>query len=156
MKKAFSLKSIAIAVAALVGAICSFLPWATISASVSGFSFSDSQNGTLIESPINGLGWLTFVIFLAVIGVAAAFAFKKEMPMAAKAGISGAGAVALIIAIVEIIHVNGALSDSIPSYVAKYASAGAGVGLFLRIAFAVIAAVLPWIPFNKMLGGEKK
>ncbi len=156
MKKAFSLKALVIAVVALIGAICSFLPWATISASVSGMSFSDSQNGINTESPINGLGWLTFVVFLAIIGLAAAFAFKKETPVAVKAGISGAGAVAVIVAIVEIIRINGALSDSIPSYIAKYASAGAGFGLFLMIAFAIIAAVLPWVPFDKMIGGEKK
>jgi hypothetical protein len=78
------------------------------------------------------------------------------MPMAAKAGISGAGLVAVIVAIVEIIRVNSSLGDSIPAYLAKYASAGAGVGLFLMIAFAVIAAILPWVPFDKMIGGSEK
>ena len=79
---------------------------------------------------------------------------KKEVPAAAKIGISAAGAAVLIIAIVEIIRINGALADSIPSYMAKYASAGAGFGLFIMIAFAVIVAALPWIPFDKRIGSE--
>lgn len=154
MKKTFSLKYIITAVAALVGAICAFLPWATISATVLTVTTTDSQNGILTESPINGLGWVTFVLFLAVIGISAFFSMKKEVPAAAKISISVAGAAALIIAIVEIIRINGALAESIPSYMAKYASAGAGFGLFIMIAFAVIVAALPWIPFDKRIGSE--
>ena len=156
MKKSLSLKNIVIAAVALIGGICSFLPWASISASVSGISFGDSVNGINTESPINGLGWLTLVVFLAIIGIAACFLTKKAMPMAAKVGISGAGLVAVIVAIVEIIRVNSSLGDSIPAYLAKYASAGAGVGLFLMIAFAVIAAILPWVPFDKMIGVSER
>lgn len=156
MKKSFSLKSIVIAAVALIGGICSFLPWASISATVSGISFGDSRNGILTESPVNGLGWLTLVLFLVIIAIAGVFISKKAMPMAAKAGISGAGAVAVIVAIIEIIRINNELGGSVPAYIAKYASAGAGIGLYLLIVFAVIAAILPWVPFNKMLGTSEK
>ena len=130
MKK-LSLKSIMIACASVLGCIGTFLSWGNVKV----LSYTASVMGTA------GDGWLTFIAFLAIAAIAAAFILKEAMPTAAKSVITALGVGIIVFAIIKVVDINSIGFG-----------ASAGLGLYWIIIFGLVAAALPWIPFNKMLG----
>ena len=130
MKK-FSLKSIIIAAASVLGCVGTFLSWGNVKV----LGYTASVKGTA------GDGWITFIAFLAIAAIAAAFILKEAMPTAAKSAVTALGVGIMVFALIKVFDINGI------GY-----GASAGLGLYWIIIFGLVAAALPWIPFNKMLG----
>lgn len=124
MKNQVPIKTTSIIVASAIGAIGTFLPWASMSFLGASISVSGA------EGP---LGWITFILFAASI-VLAAINFKKELIQPYKIGISVASGISVLIAIIQIASLDGF---------------SAGAGLFLIIIFGIASAVLPWLPIDK-------
>ena len=139
MKQGFALKNIIIACAAVIGVIATFLPWAT--ASVLG----------LVSISVNGVadgasdGWFTMIAFIAIAVIAGIFMQKKDMHIGAKIGISVASALPVIIGIINIANVSSKTSGL----------GSPAIGLFLLVIAGIATAVLPWIPINLTIGGQK-
>ena len=122
MKNQVSIKTILIIVASAIGAISTFLPWASM-------SILGSVNGVELD----GLGWDTFILFAASITLAA-INFKKELIQPYKIGISVASGISVLIAIIQIASLDGL---------------SAGIGLIFVIIFGIASAILPWLPIDK-------
>ncbi len=136
--KQFSLKNIIISGVALIGAIATFLPWATVSF----LGVSMSTNG-IAEGAIDG--WFTLLAFVAIIVVACVFIQKEDMHIGAKIGISVASLLPIGLGLYNIININ-----------TKTMGLGsAAIGLWIVLLFGIATAALPWIPFKNMIGGKK-
>ena len=139
MKKGLSLKSIIISCVGLLGAIATFLPWATVSF----LGVSMSTNG-IAEGASDG--WFTLIAFAAVIGLTCAFITKEDSPLWAKIVTSVVSLLPIVVGLYNIININ-----------TKTMGLGsAGIGLYMVLILGIATAALPWIPFKNMIGGEKK
>lgn len=126
--KQISVKNIVVGIAALVGVIGVFLPWAQFSM----LGISISANGT------EGIGWISLIMFVGILGIVAYDIYKKASW--AKIGITVAAGVALLIAIIELI-------DTLSSGLTL------GFGLILVFLAALVCGIMPWLPIGK---GAKK
>lgn len=131
MGNKFSLKSILIAAAALIGCIGVFLPWGVVKV----LFISESVAGTA------GDGWLSFGALIIAAAIAMAFIKKEKFPVGGQIAITAFGVAAGVIALIKMFDINGI-----------GLGASAGFGIYYTIIFSVIVAVLPWVPINKTLG----
>lgn len=134
MDKKLSIKNIIIIVAAAIGAIATFLPWATVSF----LGVSESVSGA------SGDGWISFAIFLAII-VLTAIKFKNELPKGFKIAVTVLGVIALIIGIFEIANINGN----------SFGLGSAGIGVYIVIIAGIASAILPWLPIGGKAPAKK-
>ena len=123
--KKLNIADIIVAVAAVVGIIATFLPW--VSSTVLGITFTAKGS--------DGDGWITFVLYLAVLGLAI-----FDMLKGAKWAKITMSIVAALAAVVALIKIPDILS---------HGSLSIGVGLILTIVAGIVAAIMPWIPFEK-------
>jgi len=136
--KQFSLKNIIISGVALIGAIATFLPWATVSF----LGVSMSTNG-IAEGASDG--WFTLIAFVAVIALACVFVTKEDSPLWAKIATSVVSLLPIGLGLYNIININ-----------TKTMGLGsAAIGLWIVLIFGIATAALPWIPFKNMIGGKK-
>ena len=124
MKKQISVASIVVAVASAIGIIATFLPW--ITTSILGTTIS--ARGT------DGDGWITLILFIAVLGMVIYSMFKEAKW--AKICITIAAALALLDGIIIMIN---ALSNGFT----------ASIGVYLVIIAGIVCAAMPWIPIQK-------
>lgn len=124
--KKLNIADIIVAIAAVVGIIATFLPW--VSSTVFGI--------TVTAKGSDGDGWITFVMFIAVLGLAV-FDMLKGAKWA-KITISIVAALAAVVALIKI-----------PDILSSDGLLSMGVGLILAIVAGIVAAIMPWIPFEK-------
>lgn len=134
MDKKLSIKNIILIAVAAVGAIATFLPWATVSV----FGISESVSGT------NGDGWITLALFIAI-AVLVGIKFKGELDNGFKIAVTAIAAIAAVVGFVEIGNINGN----------SYGFASVSIGVYLIILAGIADAVLPWIPIGGKLSVKK-
>lgn len=122
--KKLNIADIIVAVAAVVGIIATFLPWVSLTS----FGITVTAKGS------DGDGWITFVLYLAVLGLAI-----FDMLKGAKWAKITMSIVAALAAVVALIKIPDILSGGLSM----------GVGLILAIVAGIVAAIMPWIPFEK-------
>lgn len=140
------IKRIIILVAAFLGLISTFLPWAVVSVSALGQSVSESVNGT------EGDGWITLVLFVAIAALAVVSGlkdFKKEMPIWAKIAISAVAVICAVIAVIDMGNVANTGIGATMSLLGASASVNVGIGLILIVLMAVVSGVVAWLPLEK-------
>ena len=140
MDKKFSIKSLIIIIAAVLGVIVTFLPWATVSF----LGVSESVNG-LGGDGVMGDGIITLILFI-VAGVLAGIKFQGGMGTGFKVAITIISAIAAIIGMVEIANINGN----------SLGLASVGFGVYLVIIAGIAGAILPWIPMGEKSSDKKK
>ena len=140
MDKKFSIKSLIIVIAAVLGAIATFLPWATVSF----LGMSESVNGFGGEG-VMGDGTITLILFIAIC-VLAGIKFKGGMGTGFKVTITIISAIAAVIGMVEIANINGN----------SFGLASVGFGVYLVIIAGIADAILPWIPMSEAASDKKK
>ncbi|MBR3055887.1 hypothetical protein IKG64_01015 [Candidatus Saccharibacteria bacterium] len=140
MDKKFSIKSLIIIIAAVLGVIATFLPWATVSF----LGVSESVNG-LGGDGVMGDGIITLILFI-VAGVLAGIKFQGGMGTGFKVAITIISAIAAIIGMVEIANINGN----------SLGLASVGFGVYLVIIAGIAGAILPWIPMGEKSSDKKK
>ena len=140
MDKKFSIKSLIIIIAAALGVIATFLPWATVSF----LGMSESVNG-LGGDGVMGDGIITLILFI-VAGVLAGIKFKGGMGTGFKVAITIISAIAAVIGMVEIANINGN----------SLGLASVGFGVYLVIIAGIAGAILPWIPMGEKSSDKKK
>lgn len=142
------IKRIIILVAAFLGLISTFLPWAVVSVSALGQSVSESVNGT------EGDGWITLVLFVAIAALAVVSGlkdFKKEMPIWAKIAISAVAVICAVIAVIDMGNVANTGIGATMSLLGASASVNVGIGLILIVLMAVVSGVVAWLPLEKWI-----
>ena len=102
----------------------------------------------MLEKTLNGISNETgvadgiFFVIGAVITIVLAIVFikKEDLSTGTKCAISILNVLLTILAIAKIVDVNSVPLTTV------------GAGLYILIASTAITAVLPWVPYNKMLG----
>lgn len=142
------IKRIIALIVAVIGAIATFLPWATVKVSGFGESVAESVSGT------EGDGWITLILFVAIAAVAIVSGIKdmkKDMPIWAKAVVTILAVICGIVAIIDLGDVSNTGLGSGVSFLGATISSGAGVGLIMVLIMAVLDAVVVWLPLDKWI-----
>lgn len=135
MNKGFSLKNIVIAAVSLLTILGAFLPWATVKVLMLEKTLNGISNETGVADGI-------FFVIGAVITIVLTIVFikKEDLSTGTKCAVSILNVLLTILAIAKIVDVNSVPLTTV------------GAGLYILIASTAITAVLPWVPYNKMLG----
>jgi len=142
------IKRIIALIVAVIGAIATFLPWATVKVSGFGESVTESVSGT------EGDGWITLILFVAIAAVVIVSGIKdmkKDMPIWAKAVAMVLAGICAIIAIIDFGDVADTGLGSGVNFLGATISSGVGFGLILVLIMAIIDAVVVWLPLDKWI-----
>ena len=129
--KKISITDMVVGIAAIVGLIGIFLPWASISA----FGISVTARGT------DGNGWICLIMFIAILGVVCYNIYKKFEWT--KLCVTIAAGIAFLIAIINLFDVTG---SGLP----------VGIGLILTVLASLACGIMPWIPLGKKVAKKEK
>jgi hypothetical protein len=118
-----------IAALAIIGMICTFLPWATVDI----LGASKTVKGT------EGDGWITFVIFIIPLIFAFLGEKKQGLKFKQKMGVVIPGLLASFVGVIDVMDIKDKGGDMV----------GLGIGLILLILIGVAIAVVPFAVKSK-------